>query len=110
MTLPPPKILILDNDETTGSYYILFSVYDFLRESTLGRNLNAKKTLQVLIDYFEKYNVFRPGLRQFLQGVSDLKQQGKIDKVCIYTNQLDVRIQTKHPGCHQIVKCGQFQK
>jgi hypothetical protein len=86
-----PKILILDNDETTGCYYILFVIYDFLRLSNIGEQISYSKTLQILIEYFEKYNVFRPGLRHFLEGASYLKKNKKIDKICIYTNQLDFR-------------------
>ena len=40
-----PKILILDNDETTGSYYLLFSLYDLLALSNFGKHLDSKKTM-----------------------------------------------------------------
>jgi hypothetical protein len=86
-----PRILILDNDETTGSYYLLFYLYDFLAKSSLNGKLNTSKTFRVLLKEFDKLKVFRPGLRTFLKSMNTLKQSGKIDKICIYTNQLDVR-------------------
>ena len=86
-----PRILILDNDETTGSYYLLFYLYDFLAKSSLNGKLNTSKTFRVLLKEFDKLKVFRPGLRTFLKSMNTLKESGKIDKVCIYTNQLDVR-------------------
>jgi hypothetical protein len=86
-----PRILILDNDETTGSYYLLFYLYDFLAKSSLNGKLNTSKIFRVLLKEFDKLKVFRPGLRTFLKSMNTLKESRKIDKVCIYTNQLDVR-------------------
>ncbi len=86
-----PHILILDNDETTGSYYLLFSLYDFLSRSTFNGKINAAKTLKLLLKILEQNDVFRPGLRAFLHDMYLLKKQGHLNNICIYTNQLDVR-------------------
>ena len=91
------KVLILDNDETTGSYYILFSLYDLFALSHFGHRLDSRKTLEILVRSCEEFGVFRPGLRAFLGQVLDMKQKGTIEKVCLYTNQLDVRQVYHHP-------------
>ncbi len=85
------KILILDNDETTGSYYILFSLYDLFALSHFGSRLDSHKTLEILVRCCEDFGIFRPGLRGFLKQILDMKNKGLIDKICLYTNQLDVR-------------------
>ncbi len=91
------RILILDNDETTGSYYILFSLYDLLALSHFGDKLDSKKTLEILIHSCEEFKIFRPGLRSFLKDIARMKKNGEIEKLCLYTNQLDVRDVYHHP-------------
>lgn len=91
------RILILDNDETTGSYYILFSLYDLLALSHFGSRLDSRKTLESLAKSCEEFGVFRPGLRSFLRQIAEMKRSGEIEKLCLYTNQLDVRDVYHHP-------------
>lgn len=87
----PPRLLILDNDETTGSYLILFYLYDLFAESEFGLKLDPAITLTVLAAYFQAMNIFRPGLDTFLKSVATLKSSGRLDSIVMYTNQLDVR-------------------
>jgi hypothetical protein len=91
------RVLILDNDETTGSYYILFSLYDLLALSHFGDKLDSQKTLESLCRSCEEFGVFRPGLRTFLKEIEEMKQNGLVEKLCLYTNQLDVRDVYHHP-------------
>lgn len=91
------RVLILDNDETTGSYYILFSLYDLLALSHFGDKLDSQKTLESLCRSCEEFGVFRPGLRTFLKEIEGMKQEGLVEKLCLYTNQLDVRDVYHHP-------------
>jgi len=91
------RVLILDNDETTGSYYILFSLYDLLALSHFGDKLDSQKTLESLCRSCEEFGVFRPGLRAFLKEIEEMKQKGLVEKLCLYTNQLDVRDVYHHP-------------
>ena len=91
MKRPRPRLLILDNDETTGSYLILFYLYDLFAESEFGLALDPALTLTILAAYFQAMNIFRPGLDTFLKSVATLKSSGRIDGIVMYTNQLDVR-------------------
>ncbi len=91
------RVLILDNDETTGSYYILFSLYDLLALSHFGDKLDSQKTLESLCRSCEEFGVFRPGLRAFLKEIEGMKREGLVEKLCLYTNQLDVRDVYHHP-------------
>lgn len=86
-----PRILILDNDETTGSYYILFHLYDFFALSSVGKQLNRQKTISILTEFCKTTGIFRPGTTGFLKQMNTLKTGCYIDKVVVYTNQLDVR-------------------
>jgi hypothetical protein len=86
-----PNILIMDNDETTGSYYVLFFIYDFLAKSGIGNELDSLITINQFYKYFKEFNVFRPNLEYFLKTMNQMKTDGSLDRVCIYTNQLDVR-------------------
>ncbi len=86
-----PKILIMDNDETTGSYYILFYIYEFLAKSGIGGELDSLITINQFYRFFKDNQVFRPNLEYFLKTMNQLKSEGVLNKVCIYTNQLDVR-------------------
>lgn len=86
-----PRILIMDNDETTGSYYLLFFIYDFLAKSGIGPELDSLVTINQFYKFFKKFNVFRPNLEYFLKSMNQLKTDGTLNKICIYTNQLDVR-------------------
>lgn len=88
---PPPRILILDNDETTGSYNLLFHLYDLFATTDFGKHLDPATTLSVITRHALGAGVFRKGLQHLLQCAATLKSDGRIDKIVMYTNQLDVR-------------------
>jgi hypothetical protein len=86
-----PGLLILDNDETTGSYCILFHLYDLFASTDFGKKLDAAMTLTLLAKCFKSFGIFRPGLVRFLRVAAHLKLADKLDAIIIYTNQLDIR-------------------
>lgn len=89
MPHPPLRAVILDNDETTGSYGILFSILAVLQQIP---SINIEYTsiiLQKLAQWMVTRNVFRPGLKNLLQTCIGLKKQNRIDAIVMYTNQLE---------------------
>jgi hypothetical protein len=86
-----PRLLILDNDETTGSYCILFHLYDLFASTDFGKKLDAAMTLTLLAKCFKSFGIFRLGLVRFLRVAAHLKLADKLDAIIIYTNQLDIR-------------------
>ena len=89
MPHPPLRAVILDNDETTGSYGILFSILAILQQIP---SINIEYTsiiLQKLAQWMVTRNVFRPGLKNLLQTCIGLKKQNRIDAIVMYTNQLE---------------------
>lgn len=97
-----PRILILDNDETTGSYNLLFHLYDYLAVSDIGKRLQPAITLNAITHCFKNLGVFRPGLTRFLKTASSLKKKNRLDKIIMYTNQLDCRHTRNIPIWHPI--------
>ncbi len=86
---PPLRAVVLDNDETTGSYGILFALMDIL--SQMG-GLDADTIhfiLHRLTSWCILHTVFRPGLRTLLRCCLALRKQKKIDAIIMYTNQWD---------------------
>ena len=94
-----PKIIILDNDETTGSYKLLFILYDFLIKSHAGCHVSIKQISEIIWDnnliknntYFNKKyrgdNIFRPYLTLFLKKIVEMKRDNKLDYIVMLTNQ-----------------------
>lgn len=82
-----PRIVILDNDQTTGDYIALFYWLDWLKKSDLQKYV----TLQALVTPFsricEDANIFRPGLRTMIRRILEMKEEGLLDYVVVYTNQ-----------------------
>jgi hypothetical protein len=104
MTLKPPlRAVIIDNDETTGSYAILFAIVHTLHEIPNIQMSSVATILQRLGTWMIRNQVFRPGLRMFLQTILQLKLENKIDTVIMYTNQKD-----GHPPDSYIEKEGDF--
>jgi hypothetical protein len=92
--MPPlhPKIIILDNDETTGSYKSLFIIYDFLVKSNAGRHLTLRQVAEIIWDHYfnRKYrgdNIFRPYLALFLKKLVEMKGANKLEYIVMLTNQ-----------------------
>lgn len=82
-----PRIVILDNDQTTGDYDVFFKWLYWLEKTQVKKYLQIAPTLTQFIELFHQANVFRPGLKQFLQRLLQLKRDKKIDYVVVYTNQ-----------------------
>lgn len=86
-----PRILILDNDETTGSYHLLFFIESFLNfAEQLGHHVDYNKTIQLIAAYSLESNILRPGMHRFIREATRLKRARRIDKIVIYTNQLSM--------------------
>ena len=86
---PPLRAVVLDNDETTGSYGIVFA---YLHSLEQVHDLNPEllcSILKRLADWMIMRNVFRPGLRSFLRCLLALRRQKKLDAIVMYTNQYD---------------------
>ncbi len=97
-----PRILILDNDETTGSYTLLFHIYDYLASSEIGKRLQPAATIHAITHCFKNLGVFRPGLTRFVKTAASLKKAKRLDKIIMYTNQLDCRHSRDMPIWHPI--------
>lgn len=82
-----PTILVLDLDETLGSFGLLFSIFTILQRipkySSFVPNLVVKPFLKLLIDD----EIFRPGIEDFIKCISKMKRDKLIDYICINTNQ-----------------------
>lgn len=82
-----PRIVVLDNDATTGTYFELFAWYDWLLESRLAPYLSVKELGSVFARILETGRSFRPWLANFLRRLAALKEEDRLDYVVIYTNQ-----------------------
>lgn len=88
---PPLRAVILDNDETTGSYGILFAILEHLRP--LSAELDAtfvERFLKRLAYWMMTHSCFRPGLRKLLSVCMTLRNAGALDAILMYTNQSEV--------------------
>ena len=70
---PPLRAIIIDNDETTGSYTILFAMICALRQIPNIEMSRVATILQRLGTWMIRHRVFRPGLRMFVQTLLQLK-------------------------------------
>jgi hypothetical protein len=82
-----PRIVILDNDQTTGDYIPLFYWLDWLKKSELAPFITLKSLVDPFLNICEYANITRPGLRQFIRRIYELKEERDIDYVVVYTNQ-----------------------
>ncbi len=87
MDFVPPRIVILDNDQTTGDYDIFFKWLYWLESTHVKNYLDIIPILTAFTKIFEEVHIFRPGLRPFLKRLAELKREKKIDYIVIYTNQ-----------------------
>lgn len=99
-----PKIIILDNDETTGSYKLLFIIYEFLMQSAAGKHIQFHDVIHLIRSFYKhpKYSnephMIRPHVGMFLNQLIQLKKAGKIDHVVMLTNQHTSRPWTDSTG------------
>ena len=93
-----PRIVILDNDETTGSYGALFHLVDFLKANEDGLHA-AGIRLRDLVFWCVRFcldaKLFRPGLRDFLLALRALRQKGRLDSVVMYTYQSEPALRSQ---------------
>jgi len=99
--MDPLRAVILDNDETTGSYLIVLSIIKTI--NSLG-NIDIEYfhyILEKLSFWMLKNSIFRPGLVDFLRTLRDLRKANKIDAIVMYTNQYEINtsIFTSLPRC-----------
>jgi hypothetical protein len=86
LTKPTLRAVVLDNDETTGSYGIIYSLLTHLRPLKLSEE-DTVCLYSRLAHAMEEYQLFRPHLGQFLQTLDLLGDDMALDAVIMYTNQ-----------------------
>lgn len=82
----PPRLIILDNDETTGSYWILFKLVHLFRDNSL-ETFDIKTFIPAITNFCLKASIFRPGLPEFLTIINSLRAENKVDAIVMYTYQ-----------------------
>jgi hypothetical protein len=83
---PALRAVVLDNDETTGSYGIVYSLLTHLRPLNLVEE-DAAIFYNRLAHAMDHYQLFRPHLGHFLQTLDLLGDDTSLDAVIMYTNQ-----------------------
>lgn len=82
----PPRIVILDNDETTGSYWALFSLIHIFRDNNV-EDMYLQDIIPIIAEFAIKTNIFRPGLIKLIKTLYKLRARGLLDAVVMYTYQ-----------------------
>ena len=83
----PLRAVVLDNDEATGYYMLLFHLWTVLQNTSLGSKVKYHDVLDFLVENIEKYQIFRPGFFEFLKTVFELREAGRLDVIIMYTHQ-----------------------
>lgn len=83
----PLRAIILDNDEASGYYAILFDFWEFLNKSQLGKRIIFSMVIMFWIEYSGKTLVFRKGLFDFLVKAVEARDAGRLDAIIMYTHQ-----------------------
>lgn len=81
------RIVILDNDQTTGDYKALFAWFEWMLKSNLAPHITLKSLIRPFMDICEYSYILRPGLRAFIKRLVELKDNNDLDYVVVYTNQ-----------------------
>jgi hypothetical protein len=89
MNKDPLRAVILDNDETTGSYRIVYSLLKAIKTYGDIDILLFYYIFQRLSIWMIKESIFRPNLVEFLRTLVKLKKENKIDAIIMYTNQYE---------------------
>ncbi len=95
--MPSPRIVIIDNDETTGSYGPLFHLLDLLSQHEAGLHaagLRLRDLVPALALFCLEGQLFRPGLRDLLLALCALRDKGRIDAVVMYTYQSEAPLRS----------------
>lgn len=108
-TTHPLRAVILDNDETTGSYGILFAILHHLRQQKGLTPEYIQRSLKRLAYWMMTHSLFRPGLRNLLSVLIALRNTGALDAIIMYTNQSEI---PPPEGVHEFLysppKCIQY--
>lgn len=83
------RAIVLDNDETTGSYGLLFAIIAVLQTKTDITNTILKLYLKRLSIWMLTHGLFRPGIRNLLYTARTLRNRGLVDVIIMYTNQTE---------------------
>lgn len=83
------RAVILDNDETTGWYPLVFGMLSVLQNHPELTNDDVATVLERLADWMLEHKFFRPGLVEFLKTLIDLRQEDSLDAIIMYTNQVN---------------------
>lgn len=106
-TVFAPRFVILDLDETLGSFGILYSLLTHLNYFKADTK-EFLKEIPSFADWLETHNVFRPGTRTFLKTLWQLKQEDKLDYVFIYTNQSGPKSTPLDSLCPFLLHCIEY--
>ena len=105
MPQPPLRAVILDNDETTGSYGILFAIIATLQQIPVSSTF-VEGVLQRLATWMIAHHCFRPGLRTLLTVLLTLREKRQIDSIIMYTNQKEQEPELGNPLLlYSVPKC-----
>jgi hypothetical protein len=97
MEKPSLRAIVLDNDETTGSYMIVFSFLNALqKDRSHFKYSELAELFKKLAFWMFKNNVFRPGIRRLLSKIKTLKKTNSIDAVIMYTNQINGNVEISY--------------
>jgi len=83
------RAVILDNDETTGFYPIVFGVLSVLQDHPELKKDAVLTVLERLAEWMLENHFFRPGIVDFLKTLVSLRQENSLHGIVMYTNQLD---------------------
>jgi hypothetical protein len=87
MVSSPLRAIVLDNDEATGSYLLVFDIWMTLAHTSLGNQLKFQQVIDFFVEHWKSYNLFRPGFFKFLKTCVELREAGRIDAIIMYTHQ-----------------------
>jgi hypothetical protein len=93
-----PRIVVIDNDETTGSYGPLFHLLDLLSQHEPGLHeagIRLRDLVPALGLFCLEGQLFRPGLRDLLLALRALRQKGRVDAVVMYTYQSEAPLRSR---------------
>ena len=88
------NVLLLDFDETLGSFHICYSYFSYLLEHYGSGVIDRQKILSIKSHILKYYHI-RPGLDIFLKKILDLKKKNKIGAVVIMSRNSD---KNNYPG------------
>jgi hypothetical protein len=81
-----PRLIILDNDETTGSYWALYKLIHLFRDYDI-ENIRIQDLIPHITTFCINSGIFRPGIEQLIHTIQQLKDSNKIDQIIMYTYQ-----------------------